>query len=138
MLRYWCAFARKSSKPESDVRFIDNRPSRLELSGDGKLLKVTTTVPKALGPQPSDVEQALPFVPLTEVRILAIDNKKKELVADAITAIGITHPLAALILAVAAVLLGFVILYIAVVRRFGITQAYSKRIVTASDARPSL
>jgi hypothetical protein len=135
-------FRWKSSKPESDVRFIDNRPSRLELSADGKLLKVTTTVPKALGPQPSDVEQALPFVPLTEVRILAIDNKKKELVADAITAIGITHPLAALILAVAAVVLGFVILYIAVVRRLdhpGILKAnWLLRIISTPSAVASL
>jgi len=110
-------FRWKSSEPESNIKFIENRPSRLELSGDGKLLKVTTTVPRDLGPQPSDVAEALPLVPLAEVRILAIDNKKKELVADAITAIGITHPLGALILAIAAVVFGFVILYIAVGRR---------------------
>ena len=68
-------FRWKSSKPESNIKFIENRPSRLELSGDGKLLKVTTTVPDDLGPQPSDVAQALPFVPFAEVRILAIDIK---------------------------------------------------------------
>jgi hypothetical protein len=131
-------FRWKSSKPESNIKFIENRPSRLELSSDGKLLKVTTTVPVALGPQPSDVSEALPFVALAEVRILAIDNKKNELVADAATAIGITHPLAALTLAVAAVVLGFVILYIAVARRLehpGILKAnWLLRIISTPSA----
>ena len=135
-------FRWKSSKPESNIKFIENRPSRLELSGDGKLLKVTTTVPDDLGPQPSDVAQALPFVPFAEVRILAIDIKKKELVADAITAIGITRPLAALILAIAAVVLGFVILYIAVARRLdhpGILKAdWLLRIISTPSAVASL
>jgi len=134
-------FRWKSSKPEN-IKFIENRPSRLELSSDGKLLKVTTTVPVSLGPQPSDVSEALPFVPLAEVRILAIDNKKKELVADASTAIGITHPLAALTLAVAAVVLGFVILYIAVARRLehpGILKAnWLLRIISTPGAVASL
>ena len=134
-------FRWKSSKPEN-IKFIENRPSRLELSSDGKLLKVTTTVPVSLGPQPSDVSEALPFVPLAEVRILAIDNKKKELVADASTAIGITHPLAALTLAVAAVVLGFVILYIAVARRLehpGILKAnWLLRIISTPSAVASL
>jgi hypothetical protein len=135
-------FRWKSSKPESNIKFIENRPSRLELSGDGKLLKVTTTVPDDLGPQPSDVAQALPFVPFAEVRIVAIDIKKKELVADAITAIGITRPLAALILAIAAVVLGFVILYIAVARRLdhpGILKAdWLLRIISTPSAVASL
>jgi len=135
-------FRWKSSKPESNIKFIEYRPSRLELSGDGKLLKVTTTVPDDLGPQPSDVAQALPFVPFAEVRILAIDIKKKELVADAITAIGITRPLAALILAIAAVVLGFVILYIAVARRLdhpGILKAdWLLRIISTPSAVASL
>jgi hypothetical protein len=135
-------FRWKSSKPESNIKFIENRPARLELSGDGKLLKVTTTVPVALGPQPSDVAEALPFVPLAEVRILAIDNKKNELVADATTTIGITHPLAALILAIAAVVLGFVILYIAVARRLdhpGILKAnWLLRIISTPSAVASL
>src|SRR5207244_6401902 len=82
------------SNSDSRTEFIEKLPARLELSSDGKLLKVTTAVPGDLGPQPSDVETALPLVPLAEVRILAIDNKKKELVADASTAIGITYPLA--------------------------------------------
>src|SRR6266849_5085113 len=55
---------RWKSKSESKTEFIEKLPSRLELSSDGKLLKVTTAVPGDLGPQPSDVATALPLVPL--------------------------------------------------------------------------
>ena len=108
---------RWKSDPESKSDFIATRPSRLDLDGDRKLLKVTTAVPDNLGPQPKDVEKALPLVPLAEVRILAMDNKKKEPAADATTAIGITHPVAALAFAIATVILGFVFLHIAAGRR---------------------
>ncbi|TMJ58117.1 MAG: hypothetical protein E6G81_11515 [Alphaproteobacteria bacterium] len=133
---------RWQSKSESKADFIEKLPSRLELSSDGKLLKVTTAVPSDLGPKPSDVATALPLVPLAEVRILAIDNKKKELAADASTAIGITYPLGGLILALAAVALGFGVLYIAVVRRVthpGILQAnWLLRIISTPSGFASL
>src|SRR5438874_387803 len=133
---------RWQSKSESKADFIEKLPSRLELSSDGKLLKVTTAVPSDLGPKPSDVATALPLVPLAEVRILAIDNKKKELTADASTAIGITYPLGGLILALAAVALGFGVLYIAVVRRVthpGILQAnWLLRIISTPSGFASL
>jgi len=105
-------------------------------------LKVTTAVPGDLGPQPSDVATALPLVPLAEVRILAIDNKKKELAAEASTAIGITYPLAALLFAIATVGLGFAVLYIAVARRLthpGILQAnWLLRIISTPSGFASL
>jgi hypothetical protein len=53
---------------------------------------------------------ALPVVPLAEVRILVIDNKKKETAADVTTAIGITYPLAALAIVIVTMGLGFVVL----------------------------
>jgi hypothetical protein len=133
---------RWKSKSESKAEFIEKLPSRLELSSDGKLLKVTTAVPGDLGPQPSDIATALPLVPLAEVRILAIDNKKKELAADASTAIGITYPLAALLFAIATVGLGFAVLYIAVARRLthpGILQAnWLLRIISTPSGFASL
>jgi len=91
--------------------FIES-PSRLDLSGDGKLLKVTTTVPHGLGPKPDDVAKALPLVPLTEVRILAIDGQNN-VKADATSEIGITSPVAAFVFAIAVMILGFAILYAA-------------------------
>jgi hypothetical protein len=132
----------KTSKPDSNTEFIETRPSRLELSGDGKLLKVTTTVPDDLGPQPRDVATSLWLVPLAEVRILAIDSKKRELAADATTAIGITHPVVAFILVLVTVVLGFVILHIAVGRRVtspGILQAnWLLRIISTPGGFASL
>jgi hypothetical protein len=98
---------------ESKKDFIETRPSRLDMDSDGKLLTVTTTVPDDLGPQPNDVATALPLVPLAEVRILARDNKKKETVADVTTSIGITHPVAAFVFAIATMIIGLGALHIA-------------------------
>jgi hypothetical protein len=134
-------FRWKASKRDSNIEFIETRPSRLELSGDGKLLKVATTVPDDLGPQPSDVATSLWLVPLAEVRILAIDSKK-ELAADATTAIGVTHPVVAFILALVTVVLGSVFLHIAVGRRLtspGILQAnWLLRIISTPSGFASL
>lgn len=114
---------------------------RLDLSGDGQLLTVTTTVPD-LGPQPPDIAKALPLVPLAEVRILAINNEKKETAADVTTAIGITYPVAASIFAIFTVILGFVVLNIAVGRRLthpGILQAnWLLRIISLPSGLASL
>jgi hypothetical protein len=133
---------RWKSIPESTNDFIETRPSRLDLNGDGKLLKVTTTVPDGLGPQPNDVAKALPLVPLAEVRILVIDNKKKETAADVTTAIGITYPVAALAIAIATMILGFVVLYIAAgsrLKHLGILQTnWLLRIISTPSGFASL
>ncbi len=135
-------FRWKSREPKDTKGFIERRPSRLELSGDGKLLKVTTTVPDDLGPKPSGVERSLWLVPLAEVRILAIDSKNKELAAEATTAIGITHPVVALVLAIATTGLGFVILHISTGRRLtspGILRAdWLLRIISTPSGFASL
>ena len=110
---------------ESNADYIEKLPSRLELSSDGKLLKVTTTVPKNLGKQPSDIDTRLALVPLADVQILAI-NKQQELTADAATVIGITYPWLAMLFALMAVIIGSMLLYIAAAQRLrhpGILQA---------------
>lgn len=121
--------------------FVETRPSQLDLSGDGKTLKVTTTVPHDLGPQPNNVAKALPLVPLAEVRILAID-KDNNAKADATTAIGITYPPVALAFAIATVALGFVVLHVAVGWRLthpGILQAnWLLRIISTPSGFASL
>jgi hypothetical protein len=131
---------RWKTTPDSKNAFIGVRPSRLELDGDGKLLKVTTTVPE-LGPQPNDVATALPLVPLAEVRILATDKEKKT-AADVTTAIGITYPWAAFAFAIATVAVGFVILYIAASGRLkhpGILKAnWLLRIISTPSGVASL
>jgi hypothetical protein len=133
---------RWKSKGESNIEFIERLPSRLELSNDNKLLKVTTTVPRDLGSKPSDLDTVLPLVPLAEVRILAIDNEKKKLAVDATTAMGITYPVVALLFAIATVAVGFWILYIAVARRLthpGIRQAnWLLRIISTPSGYASL
>jgi hypothetical protein len=98
---------------ESKKDPIEKCPTRLDLDSDGKLLKVTVTVPDDLGPQPSDTVMALPLVPLAEVRILARDNKKNKTVADVTASIGITHPAAAFVFAIGTAIIGFVALNVA-------------------------
>ena len=130
-----------SHRTNASPPWIETRPSQLDLSGDEKTLKVTTTVPHDLGPQPNNVAKALPLVPLAEVRILAID-KDNNTKADATTAIGITYPLVALAFAIATVALGFVVLHIAVGRRLthpGILQAnWLLRIISTPSGFASL
>jgi len=132
---------RWKSGSESQSVFAETRPSRLDLNSDGKLLKVTATVPN-LGPRPSDVAMALPLVPLAEVRILAIDSKKNVVAADVTTTIGITYPLAAFAFAIATVALGFWVLYIATGWRLthpGILQAnWLLRIISTPSGFASL
>lgn len=104
-------------KTEGKLPLIPSRPSGLELSSDGKTLKVTTTVPP-LGAKPEQTEYVLPFlhvVPIATVRILAI--KDTTVAADAATTIGITNPWVAIIFALATVIIGFWILYVALTWR---------------------
>jgi len=138
-----CFRWKRKSIPESETDvtdFIETRSSRLDLSGDGKLLTVTTTVPD-LPDEPKNVAKALPLVPLAEVRILAID-KEKVTAADVTTTIGITYLVAALTLTILTVILGFVVLHIAVVRRLthpGILQAnWLLRIISLPSGLASL
>jgi hypothetical protein len=102
------------------AEFVESVPSRMDLSGDGKLLKVTTTVPRLASENwPWDKETAawpLFLVPLADVRILAID-KKNETVADVWTSIGITYPLAGLAFALLTAFLAYVVLRRAATRR---------------------
>jgi hypothetical protein len=130
------------SKQTEIRKYIETRPSRLDMDADGKVLKVTTTIPDDLGAQPEDIASALPLVPLADVRILAIDNKKKEAVADVSTAVGITHPVAAAVFAIAALILGLVVLYVATAWRIehpGIKQAnWFLRIIATPSGFASL
>jgi hypothetical protein len=126
-------------------RFVEAHASRLDLDNDGKQLKLTTTVPVTLGPVPDDIITALPLVPLVplaEVRILAIDNKKKEVVVDVSTAIGVTHPAIALGFASAIIIIGLFTLRIAADRRLkhpGILQAnWFLRIISTPSGFASL
>ena len=120
--------------------YIETRPSRLDLDGDGMRLRVTTTIPNDLGAQPAGIATALPLVPLAEVRILAI--KQDKAVADVTTAIGITHPFAAAAFAIAAITLGFVVLYGATawrIKHTGINKAnWFLRIISTPSGYASL
>ena len=122
--------------------FIETRPTLLDLSADGKLLKVTARVPEGLRSPPADVAKALPLVPYAELRILAVDNKKKEVAADVTTTIGVTYVLAALGLASATVALGLLALYLGVHWRLthpGILQAtWLLRIISTPGGFASL
>jgi hypothetical protein len=99
----------RRSGPNGD--FIETHPSQLDLSSDGKQLNVTVTVPDDLGARTANVNHValLPLVPLAQVRILAIDHANN-LVADVPAEIGITSPLAAVVLAIVATILGLAIL----------------------------
>jgi hypothetical protein len=119
---------------------IGTTPSQLDLSGDGKLLKITATVPDNLGPLPPGVARALWLVPLAEVRILAMDNQGMK--ADVTTAIGIPYLSLAIIFAIATVALGFLVMHIAVGRRLthpGILEAnWLLRIISTPSGFASL
>jgi|GEM_PF-1097461 len=123
-------------------QFIETRPTLLDLSADGKLLKVTARVPQGLGWPPGDVARVLPLVPYAELRILAVDNKNKVAAADVSTTIGVTYRLAALALAGLTVLLGLLVLYLAVHWRLkhpGILQAsWPLRIISTPSGYASL
>ena len=118
--------------------FIETRPTFLDLSADGKLLKVNARVPEGLRSPPGDVAKALPLVPNAEMRILAVDNKKKEVAADVTTTIGVTYVWSALVLAGATVVIGLLVLYLAVHWRLkhpGILQAtWPLRIISSPSA----
>ena len=127
---------------DSKQDYIANRPARLDMDSDGKQIKVTTTVPTDLGAMPSNIEFALPLVPLADVRIMAIDNTKKEVAADVSTTIGITYPTIAALFAIVTIVIGFVTLYAVTAWRIqhaGILQAnWFLRIIATPGGYASL
>jgi hypothetical protein len=128
--------------------FVEQRPVRVDLLNGGKVLKVTVVVPdpaptEASGTNPfwdSTVARAIWLVPLVEVRIVAL--KANASVADVWTEIGITHPFFSLLLALAVVILAFVVLDVVVTKRVehkGIRDAnWLLRIISTPSATASL
>ena len=123
-------------------RFVEARPSRVELSNGGKDLKVTTTVPNIPPSEPgTTVKSRIPLVPLAEVRILAIKSDKT-LAADVSTFIGVPYKIVAIAFAVATVVLALLALHLVAVWRLthaGIRKAnWMLRIISTPSGRASL
>jgi hypothetical protein len=98
--------------------YLAARPTHLDLTDGGRVLKVTVIVPPNLRHPPSrfsgDGEYAgLYLVPLADVRILVLGKNTDGtllVAADVSHAIGVTNPFWALLLAVLTVLAAFVVL----------------------------
>jgi hypothetical protein len=95
--------------------YEERRPDRLDRNNDGTSWTVTTTIPYQLKAAPADsvVEMALPlvpFVPLADVRIIAVNEDRTTLAADVTSTIGITYPWAGIVLALATVIIACVAL----------------------------
>jgi hypothetical protein len=128
--------------PPQDGNFIEAIPTRLELSNQGKTLKVTVAVPEPLEKKTtSPIDRAVWVVPLAEVRTLVIGKAEGDKL-DVWSVIGITRPTVALLLALLVVVLGLVALYLTA--RFRIThQGINKanwflRIISTPSAPASL
>lgn len=99
-------------------RFITARPTHLDLSDGGRLLKVTVTVPPNLRGAPSRLSgdgdyAGLYLVPLAEVRILVLGKNADGtllVAADVSHEIGVTNPFWAMLLALLTVLTAFAVL----------------------------
>jgi Membrane protein involved in colicin uptake len=104
---------RWKTTPGNREQFDQSRPDRLDRNNDGTTWTVITTVPHHLRkvPEGTIVETTLPFVPLADVRIVAI-NEDKTLAADVTTTIGITRPWAAILFSVATIVIVLVALTI--------------------------
>jgi hypothetical protein len=107
-----------TNKGDPEARFHPTRPDRLDLSSDGKTLKVTTRVPD-LWPDkdtPRVYITGARLVPLADVRILALGPKQPvgtaRFFASALTTIGITSLWVAGAFTLVAVGIGFLLLYI--------------------------
>ncbi len=71
---------------------VERRPKNIELSLDGKTLKVTTTVPNKLPVLPANMGRyELWLVPLMEVRILILDTKGGSTLVDVSANIGVSN-----------------------------------------------
>lgn len=126
--------------------FITARPTHLDLSDAGRLLRVTVTVPQTLPKAPSRLSGdgaygGLFLVPLAEVRILAL-ARDMSVVADVSHQIGIASPFLALLAAILTVLFGFGLLSLIShrrLKRLGLGDLDPIiRIVTTSDGYASL
>jgi hypothetical protein len=139
---FFVCYRWKTTK-ENPEKYDQVRPDRLDRNNDGTSWTVTTTIPNKLKEVPAGmfVERALPLVPWADVRVIAVTDNKM-LAADAIATIGITHPLAAIILAVATIVIVLVALVIIAHLRLehkGIKQAFwFLRIISTPSGYASL
>jgi len=135
---------------EHQDNYVVARPTHLDLTDSGRLLKVTVVVPVSLPKAPprigGDGEYAgLYLVPLADVRILVLGrNPAGSLVvaADVSHAIGVTNPFWALLLAALTVLAAFAVLSFVGrrrLRRAGLDDVGPViRIITTPDGYASL
>jgi hypothetical protein len=129
--------------PSQDGNFVEAIPTRLELSNQGKTLKVTVAVPEELEKKTttSPIDRAVWVVPLAEVRTLVIGKAEGDRL-DVWSVIGITRPTVALLLALLVVVLGLVALYLTARFRItheGINKAnWFLRIISTPSATASL
>jgi hypothetical protein len=128
--------------PPQENNFIEAVPTRLELSNQGKTLKVTVAVPEPLETKTtSPIDRAVWVVPLAEVRTLVL-GKGEAGTLDVWSVIGITRPVVALFLALLAVALGLYALYRTAGVRItheGINKAnWFLRIISTPSATASL
>lgn len=128
--------------PPQENNFIEAVPTRLELSNQGRTLKVTVAVPEPLEKKTTGpIDRAVWVVPLAEMRTLVV-NKGEAGTLDVWSVIGITHPTAALALALLAVALGLYALYRTAGARItheGINKAnWFLRIISTPSAVASL
>ena len=135
---------RWKTEPDGADPYIETRPSRLDRSSDGLVLKVTTTVPYLAGfsnDSGARLHKRLGFVPLADVRILAL-SKDNAPVADASTAIGVPSKALAVVLALVTIAFASGILYLVGTWRLThpkIQQAnWMLRIIATPSGRASL
>jgi hypothetical protein len=122
----------------------EQRPTKVDMTNGGKTLKVTVEVPDPGEEKRSlfdpTLARRISLVPIADVRIVALKDQTP--VADAQTEIGVTHPMTALLLAAAVLLLAFVVLDRIVQRRIdhpGILKANPLlRIISTPGATASL
>jgi len=130
--------------------YIVARPTHLDLTDSGRLLKVTVIVPLNLRNPPSRFSGGGEYagfylVPLADVRILVLGKTTDGsllIAADVSHAIGVTNPFWAMLLALLTVLAAFAILTIVGHRRLK-RMGYGKldpiiRIITTPDGYASL
>jgi hypothetical protein len=133
---------RWKTTPENTGDFDQVPPDRLDRNNDGTTWTVTVTVPRNLEVPPGAVvASAFPLVPLAEVRIVAV-QEDNTVAADVATTIGITHPLAAIVLAIGTIILvlaGLVIVANKRLKHVGILKAaWLLRIISTPGGRASL
>jgi hypothetical protein len=113
---FYVCFRWRTTESENKNGYMQVRPDRLDRNNDGTGWTVTVTIPQnfpelAAGQKSAKASVFLPLVPMADIRILTIskDNDKTR-AATADTMIGITHPWAAVLLALATVVVALTIL----------------------------